>query len=91
MPDLARALSSHRLAAHSLPTSLPCQVWEGYISRGDFHAVNPYVFQTMTADGALRSGELWSGGGPPYWVWRTSLVYGITWRAVDHAAQDGFD
>lgn len=62
------------------------QMWEEHISRGDFFpSTNPYAWLEMDANGRLHSAELWRGGDlggdeAPYWVWRSSVAYGVSWR-----------
>lgn len=54
-------------------------VWEKHLSQGDFFpGTNPYAFLAMDGGGRLHSAALW-GGEAPYWLWRSSLVYAVTW------------
>ena len=63
-------------------------IWDEHLSRGNFFpGTNPYAFLQM--DGAwdgggprLHSAALWGADTPhTYWLWRTSLVYAVTWLA----------
>lgn len=62
-----------------------------------FPATNPYAWIATDGRGALHSAALWRGRGArrgrqsneggkhaeshPYWIWRSSLTYGVTWLA----------